>query len=154
MMVGAEQEPEETEERCRKGTSRSSRACSRASKSVTWRPISRHGIARSIVVLEPGSLPYGGEFHGLEGVRRHAAAWLRTWSPLQHGDERKLGPAFVDAGDDVVVRWRLRARAPDGDRTLNMPMVSLYKLRDGKVVLVQMFYTDTVEVLQFLEGAR
>jgi ketosteroid isomerase-like protein len=109
---------------------------------------------REIVVLEPGSLPYGGEFHGLEGVRRHAAAWLRTWSPLQHGDERKLGPAFVDAGDDVVVRWRLRARAPDGDRTLNMPMVSLYKLCDGKVVLVQMFYTDTVEVLRFLEGAR
>jgi len=109
---------------------------------------------REIVVREPGSLPYGGEYRGPEGVRRHATAWLRTWSPLQPGDERKLGAAFVDAGDDVVVRWRLRARAPDGDRTLDMPMVSLYKLRDGKVALAQMFYTDTVEVLRFLEGAR
>jgi len=109
---------------------------------------------REIVVREPGSLPYGGEYRGPEGVRRHAAAWLRTWSPLQPGDERKLGAAFVDAGDDVVVRWRLRARAPDGDRTLDMPMVSLYKLRDGKVALAQMFYTDTVEVLRFLEDAR
>jgi uncharacterized protein len=108
---------------------------------------------REIVVREPGSLPYGGEYRGPEGVRRHAAAWLRTWSPLQPGDERKLGAAFVDAGDDVVVRWRLRARAPDGDRTLDMPMVSIYKLRDGKVVLAQMFYLDTAEVLRFLEGA-
>lgn len=112
------------------------------------------GWNREIVVREPGSLPYGGEYRGLEGVKRHAAAWLRTWSPLQPGDERKLGAAFVDAGDDVVVRWRLRARASDGDRTLDMPMVSLYKLRDGKVALAQMFYTDTVEVLRFLEGAR
>ncbi len=111
------------------------------------------GWNRKIVVREPGSLPYGGEYRGPEGVRRHAAAWLRTWSPLQPGDERKLGAAFVDAGDDVGVRWRLRARAPDGDRTLDMPMVSLYKLRDGKVALAQMFYTDTVEVLRFLEGA-
>lgn len=112
------------------------------------------GWNREIVVREPGSLPYGGEYRGPEGVRRHAAAWLRTWSPLQPGDERKLGAAFVDAGDDVVVRWRLRARASDGDRTLDMPMVSLYKLRNGKVALVQMFYTNTVEVLRFLEGAR
>lgn len=111
------------------------------------------GWNREIVVREPGSLPYRGEYRGSEGVRRHAA-WLRTWSPLQPGDERKLGAAFVDAGDDVVVRWRLRARASDGDRTLDMPMVSLYKLRNGKVALAQMFYTDTVEVLRFLEGAR
>jgi uncharacterized protein len=110
--------------------------------------------AREVVVREPGSLPYGGEYCGPEGVRRHAAAWLRTWSPLQSGDERKLGAAFVGAGDDVVVRWRLRARAPDGERTLDMPMVSLYKVRDGKVRLAQMFYSDTAEVLRFLKGAR
>jgi ketosteroid isomerase-like protein len=109
---------------------------------------------REIVVREPGSLPYGGEYRGPEGVRRHAAAWLRTWSPLQPGDERKLGAAFVEAGDDVVVRWRLRARAPDGESMLDMPMVSLYKLRDEKVMLAQMFYSDTVAVLRFLEDAK
>jgi ketosteroid isomerase-like protein len=65
-----------------------------------------------------------------------------------------LGAAFVDAGDDVVIRWRLRARAPDGERMLDMPMVSLYKLRDGKVMLAQMFYSDTVAVLRFLEDAK
>jgi uncharacterized protein len=107
---------------------------------------------RDVVVREPGSLPYGGEYHGREGVRRHAAGWMRTWSVLQPGDERKLGAAFVEAGDDVVVRWRLRARAPDGNGMLDMPMVSLYRLRNGKVVEARMFYSDTAEVLRFLEG--
>jgi ketosteroid isomerase-like protein len=106
------------------------------------------------VIREPGSLLYGGEYHGLEGMRRHAARWMRTWAALQPGDERRLDAAFIDAGDHVVARWRLRARAPDGDETLDVPMVGIYELRDGKLVGAQMFYSDTTEVLRFLEGAR
>ena len=30
---------------------------------------------RNVVIREPGSLPYGGEYHGREGVRRHAAGF-------------------------------------------------------------------------------
>jgi ketosteroid isomerase-like protein len=107
-----------------------------------------------IVIREPGSLPYGGEYHGLEGMRRHAARWMRTWAALQPGDERKLDAAFIDAGDHVISCWRLRARTPDGDETLDVPMVGIYKLRDGKLLEAQMFYSDTTEVLRFLEVAR
>ena len=109
---------------------------------------------RGVVVREPGSLPYGGEYRGPESVRWHAAAWMRTWSALQLGDERRLGAAFIDAGDNVVVCWRLRARTSDGGGTLDMPMVSLYRMRDGKVVKAQMFYSDKAEVLRFLEDVR
>jgi ketosteroid isomerase-like protein len=108
---------------------------------------------REVVVREPGSLPYGGEYRGSEGVGRHASGWLRTWSVLQPGDEKKPCATFVEADDDVVVRWRLRARAPDGEETLDMPMVSLYGLREGKVVRAQMFYADTAEALRVLEKA-
>ena len=107
-----------------------------------------------IVIREPGSLPYGGDFYGLEGMRLHAARWMQTWAALQPEDERKLEAAFIDAGDYVVARWRLRARAPDEDETLDMPMMGIYELRDGKLVGAQMFYSDTTEVLRFLEGAR
>jgi uncharacterized protein len=107
-----------------------------------------------VVIREPGSLPYGGEYRGLEGMRRHAAGWMRTWAALQPGDERNSDAAFIDAGDHVVARWRLRARAPAGDGMLDMPMVGIYELRDGKLVGAQMFYSDTAEVLRFLEGAR
>jgi ketosteroid isomerase-like protein len=108
---------------------------------------------REVVIREPGSLPYGGEYHGLEGLRQHAAGWMRTWAPLQPEEERKLDAAFIDAGDHVLARWRLRARATDGSGTLNMPMVGIYELRDGKLVGAQMFYSDTAAVLRFLENA-
>jgi uncharacterized protein len=106
-----------------------------------------------VVIREPGSLPYGGDYRGLEGMRRHAAGWMRTWAALQPGDERKLDAVFIDAGYHVVASWRLRARAHDGNGTLDMPMVGIYRLRDGKLVEAQMFYSDTVEVLRFLEVA-
>jgi ketosteroid isomerase-like protein len=105
------------------------------------------------VIREPGSLPYGGEYRGVDGLRRHAAGWMRTWAALQPGDERKLDATFIDAGDHVIARWRLRALALDGDVTLDMPMVGVYALRDGKLVKAQMFYSDTAAVLRFLEDA-
>ena len=109
---------------------------------------------REVVIREPGSLPYGGEYHGLEGLRQHAAGWMRTWAPLQSEEERKLDASFIHAGDHVIARWRLRARATDGSGTLNMPMVGVYELSDGKLVEAQMFYADTTEVLRFLEVAK
>src|SRR5215211_4010560 len=105
------------------------------------------------LIREPVSLPYGGEYRGLEGMRRHAAGWMRTLAVLQPGEERKLDAAFIDAGDYVVARWRLRARSPAGDGILDMPMVGIYELHDGKLVGAQMFYSDTAALLRFLEGA-
>jgi hypothetical protein len=64
------------------------------------------------------SLFSGVEERDLEAMRRHAEGWVRTWASLLPGDERKLDAVFIDAGDDVVARWRLRARAlaGSGDR--------------------------------------
>jgi hypothetical protein len=45
------------------------------------------------------------------------------------------------------------SEGPDGDETLDMPMVGVYELSDGKLVGAQMFYSDTAAVLQFLESA-
>ena len=39
------------------------------------------------------------------------------------------------------------------DETLDMPIVGVYRLSDGKPG-AKMFYSDTAEVLRFLEGAR
>ena len=53
----------------------------------------------------------------------------------------------------MVARWRLKARTTDGDKTLDMQMVGIYELSDGKLVGAQMFYSDTAAVLLFLESA-
>jgi uncharacterized protein len=54
-----------------------------------------------VVIREPDSLPYGGEYRGLDGLRRHAAGWMRTWAALQPGKE---------AGCDLHRRGRPRGR--------------------------------------------
>lgn len=107
-----------------------------------------------VVIREPESLPYGGEYRGLDGVERHAVSWLRTWGQLQPGDERKLSATFHDAGDTVIARWRLSARAPGTEKKLDTPMVGVYRLRDGKLIEAQMFYADTAAVLRYLDEAR
>ena len=44
-------------------------------------------------------------------------------------------------------------RTPARDEVLYMLMVGIYRLRDGKLVEAQMFYSDTA-VLRFLERVR
>lgn len=107
-----------------------------------------------VVIREPDSLPYGGEYRGLDGFERHAVRWLRTWGSLQPGDERKLNAIFHDADDTVIVRWQLRARAPGTEAALDAPMVGVYRMHEGELVEAQMFYADTATVLRFLDEIR
>src|SRR5687767_4360289 len=81
----------------------------------------------------PGSLPRGGPSRGrnprtgFAPVRRRIPwpGWLETACRRLDADlgssaareGRKLDATFIDACDHVVARWRLKARAPDGDET-------------------------------------
>lgn len=105
-----------------------------------------------IVIREAESLPYGGVYHGIEGAKQHAYGAFQTWDHLQTLAERKLDPVFLDTGDYVVVLWRQRGLMASSGRKLNLPAVSVYKMRDGKIVESQMFHLDTAAILQFLEN--
>jgi uncharacterized protein len=104
-----------------------------------------------IVIRDAESLPYGGEYHGFEGAKQHIEGAARTWNHLQPAAERKMDAVFLDSGDYVIVFWRLRGLATSSGRKLDLPVVSVYKMRGGKIVESQMFYSDTVSLLQFLE---
>jgi uncharacterized protein len=106
-----------------------------------------------VVIRDAESLPYGGTYHGLEGAKQHVEGAAQTWSPFKpSATERELNAVFLDFGDYVIVLWRLKGLDVSSGRMLDMPTVSVYKLRDGKVVESQMFYSDTVAIAQFLEG--
>lgn len=105
-----------------------------------------------IVICDAASLPYGGTHHGLEGAKQHLEGAAQTWNDLQPGDERKMDAVFLDAGEHVIVLWRLKGRDASSGRTLNVPTVSVYRMQDSKIVESQMFYSDTVEIVLFLEG--
>lgn len=100
----------------------------------------------NIIIREAESLPYGGEYHGIEGAMKHAEGYTKVWDDLQTSVERKMDAEFFDAGDSVIVRWR--QRAGKDKREFDSTAVSIYRLRDGKIVESEMFQ-DTAAVLNF-----
>jgi len=54
---------------------------------------------------------------------------------------------------EVVVLWHQRGLRPTGQR-LEMEVLGLYGVRDGKFARAQMFYFDTTTVLSFLQRPR
>jgi len=99
----------------------------------------------------PKSLPYGREVGTLTSP---GPGWGDTWAPLQPTEaEQRLDPRVIAASDsEVVVHWIQRGLSPSGER-FEAEVLGLYRLRDGKLARAQMFYFDTVAVVQFLERA-
>src|SRR5215217_5029866 len=106
-----------------------------------------------VVIDEAESLPYGGTYHGLDGAERHAYAYEATWAPLQEPGARSLDAEVLDAGEHVVVLWRQQGQTPDGTRSLDLPAVSVYRMRDGRIVEARMFQQDTAAIEWFLAEA-
>jgi uncharacterized protein len=108
--------------------------------------------APEIVIRDAASLPYGGIYHGLEGAKQHVEGAAQTWNDLQPEAARKMDAVFLDAGEYVIVLWRLKGLEVSSGRTLDSPVVSVYKMRDEKIIESQMFYSDTAAIVRFLEG--
>jgi ketosteroid isomerase-like protein len=101
----------------------------------------------------PPSLRFGGSSRGGR-MDRPAPSWSEVWEPLQPTeDERRMSPRVVAATpDEVVVLWRQRGVSQAGER-FDGEVLGLYNVRDGKFARAQMFYFDTVAVLEFLQRA-
>jgi uncharacterized protein (DUF1330 family)/ketosteroid isomerase-like protein len=107
-----------------------------------------------VEIHEAGSLPYGGTYAGLDGATRHAVAYAGTWDPLQTDAERTLDWTVVASGDEeVVVRWHQRGLDPDTGAAFDGEVVSVYRVRDGRVREARMFHADTDAVVRFLGAA-
>jgi uncharacterized protein len=101
----------------------------------------------------PPSLPYGGSFRGAVDLRAaDRTGFDQVWDPLQPTrQERRMDPRVIAATDkEVVVFWHQRGLSPTGKR-LDMEVLGLYGVRDGKFARAQMFYFDTTTVVSFLQ---
>jgi uncharacterized protein len=103
-----------------------------------------------IVIHEASFLPYGGIYHGREGAKQHGIGAAFAWDKFQPGDEKRLDAVFLDAGDRVVVLFRLKGLAVNSGKKIDVPVVGVYRVRGGKVVESQMFYSDTTEIMQLM----
>jgi uncharacterized protein len=106
-----------------------------------------------IEINESGSLPYGGVYHGHDGVRRHAEQFMNAWGEYQGEDEVKLDATFTETDDGrVVALFRHRAFDPERGERLDTPEIGVYEVREGKVARSQMFHFDPLPLDGFLNA--
>jgi ketosteroid isomerase-like protein len=82
--------------------------------------------------IEDSRYPDAQTYRGHDGVERSIEKWWETWASAQLRVEE-----IVEA-DDRVVCWGLtEARGHDSDITISAPFGSVWELREGLVVRVQ-----------------
>jgi len=105
-----------------------------------------------IVINEPPSLPYGGEYRGHEGAFRHGQGFRATWDRFQPSNARVLKPRFVAQDDCVAVQWRHKAENRETGECIDLPAAGVYRFVDGMVVDSRMFHFDIAALLKFLNN--
>lgn len=89
-----------------------------------------------IVWEQAQGLPHGGTYHGIDEVRSN------IFDPLDRDwwEEFTARPdEFIDGGDEIVVLGRYRGTAKESRRTLNVPFVHVWSIRDGRAVRFRQF---------------
>lgn len=99
-------------------------------------------IAPDAIAREAPSLPYGGEFHGPDGFARLLSQVFSSWEKFEM-DVKEL----IDGGDTVVAIMQARIALKGSDRVTEMPMLEVWRLRDGKVVELVPYYWDTAQLV-------
>jgi uncharacterized protein len=93
----------------------------------------------------PESLPWGGTFHGHEGIRDFFAKVADQ--PAEFGREVQ---GYLPAGDRVAVLLRLFGRRRVGDGEFNVLEVHVWTVRDGRLVEFDGTF-DTATALRALQ---
>ena len=92
----------------------------------------------------PESVPWGGTFHGREGVGEFLAKVFDQ--PAEFSRELL---EYLDAGERVVVLLRQMGRPKGGGGGYDVPEVHVWTVRDGKIVQFEGYF-DTAIVLREL----
>lgn len=89
-----------------------------------------------ILFSEAPSLPFGGDYRGKSG-------FVQLLKDVSRDFRVELGePEIGDAGTFVAVRVRGRVSSRATRRGMDMRVVDLYELRDGRITRVDVFYHD------------
>lgn len=98
-----------------------------------------------VVVHEPASLPYAGDWRGLDGVGRLFRRMRATWSGLSVD-----GMQAARTGDMVFMACELRLTARASGRTITQPFAEVLRFEEGRLIEGTPFYHDTAEIAALL----
>lgn len=95
-----------------------------------------------VVVHEPGSLPYAGDWQGLEGVAALVRLMGDTWSQMAVEDL-----VAVRDGEVVFMSCTLRLVSRATGRSISQPFAEALRFREGRLLEARPFYFDTAALL-------
>jgi ketosteroid isomerase-like protein len=98
-------------------------------------------MADDFVLHEPPGLPYGGEYHGPQGffevMQKITALFEPSLAkPLE----------YLDAGNPVIIKLVGRFRSHATGEVVEMDIVELYYVRDGKIAELDGYYKDPAAI--------
>ena len=94
-----------------------------------------------IEIHEADSMPYRGVYRGHTGVGECVLSIQKLFSNFQPKLER-----LFDGGDHIAALIRVTAQARDTGKSLDMQVMEVWQLRNGKAISIRPFYWDTAEV--------
>lgn len=99
-------------------------------------------------IVQPASLPHGGEHHGPDGMDAMGATFARYW-------ERTIGEADVRACGDTAMQlttqtWTAKATG----RAATVDVVEQFRVAGERIAEIRVFPQDTHALLATLPGAR
>jgi len=97
------------------------------------------------VFIEAESLPYTGTFRGRDAIKAASKHVLSYWSDLSYKVE-----AIADSDEFVMAYGRFRGTSKKTGKKLDIPLVEVWHIRDGKVLMINPVYSDTKLMLDVL----
>ncbi len=101
-----------------------------------------------VVIHEPASLPYPGDWTGVAGVRALLRKMNETWSDMSVDGMRTAA-----TGDTVLLTCTLRLVARASGAIVTQPFAEALRFKDGRLLEGTPFYFDTHELIRILAPA-
>lgn len=101
-------------------------------------------LSPDLVIVQPASLPHGGEHHGRDAMATMGARFAEHW-------ERTIGEADLrDWGDGAVQVTTQTWTSTATGRSATVDVVELFRVEDGLIVEIRVFQQDTQVLLDTL----
>ena len=105
-------------------------------------------FSREVVLHQAEALPYGGTWHGHDGMERFFVAMSQAWESFTTTEQTFLAVE----GPVVVLTW-VHARARATGQELDFPILQTVTVTDGLITDVRPFYWDTAAVVRACASA-
>lgn len=94
-----------------------------------------------VVARQGPTVPYGGDWHGIEAIEKFFAQFTETWSSLELSDIR-----FFEGETGVAITMRMQATARTTGKQLDTLVGHFLIFEDGLIRDFNVFYLDPVQV--------